>query len=232
MKLFAIGDLHLSGAKEKPMDLFGENWRNHPQRIQAYWNEAVSDDDLVLIPGDISWAMALNDALIDFDFIHALPGKKILLRGNHDYWWSSPTKIRASLPPSMEVLQNQAFRFGNLSIGGTRLWSCPGEKGADPEDEKIYTRELGRLKLSLDAMAPDTEKLIMLHYPPFGEKNSPSPATEMLEAYGVKTVLYGHLHGPSHKFAFEGERNGITYHLVSSDYLDFVPKFIMDVPGL
>ena len=232
MKVFAIGDLHLSFAKEKPMDLFGNNWADHPERIRSAWTKLVGDEDLVLIPGDISWAMRLEDALPDLSFIDSLPGQKLLLRGNHDYWWSSPTKIRSVLPSSVRILQNESFRAGTISISGTRLWTAPGSKGFGEDDEKIYARELGRLKLSLDAAGNDGRKLVMTHYPPFSDKSGPTPVTEMLEAYGVSVCVYGHLHGAAHRLAFEGEKNGVLYRLVSSDYLGFSPAEILDLPGI
>ena len=232
MKVFAIGDLHLSFAMEKPMDLFGNNWAGHPERIRSAWTKTVRDEDLVLIPGDISWAMHLEDALPDLLFIDALPGQKLLLRGNHDYWWSSPTKIRSVLPPSIRILQNESLRAGPVAISGTRLWTAPGSKGFGEEDEKIYAREIGRLKLSLDAAGNCETKLVMTHYPPFSDKSGPTPATEMLERYGVSVCVYGHLHGAAHRLAFEGEKNGVSYRLVSSDYLDFAPAEILDLPDV
>ena len=230
MNIFAIGDLHLSTAVDKPMDQFGDVWRNHPEKLLRNWKDCVSENDVVLIPGDISWAMHLADALPDFAFIDALPGRKILLRGNHDYWWTSLSKIRAALPKSITAIQNDAVKLEDkLWIGGTRGWACPSQNASDADDAKIYAREAGRLKLSLDAMDDTCPKLIMLHFPPFSEKNGPSEMTELIEQYRVENVLYAHLHGPAHRFAFEGERNGVTYRLVSGDYLGFMPKHIMEL---
>ncbi len=226
MRVFAIGDLHLAYGVEKPMDLFGEQWIDHPRQIREQWVKSVGDEDVVLIPGDISWAMHLADALPDFAFIDALPGKKIVLRGNHDYWWSSLAKVARALPPSITAVQNTAVKLDGLWVGGTRGWCLPDSAVPDAEDEKIYARELGRLKLSLDNMANDgADRLVMTHFPPFGERNGESAFTRLFEQYRVGTVVYGHLHGPAaHKGAFEGVRNGVNYLLVAADYLGFAPK--------
>ena len=151
MRVFAIADPHLSRAAPKPMTIFGEGWAGHPERFFAGWRETVAEDDLVLVPGDVSWAMTLGGALPDLLDIAALPGQKVLLRGNHDYWWPSLTKLRAALPEGMFALQNDALRLGSVVVAGTRGWVCPGSGDFDAEDEKIYTRELGRLQLSLAA---------------------------------------------------------------------------------
>lgn len=226
MRIFAIGDLHLSGAVEKPMDVFGPAWNDHAGRLSRAWRESVGADDLVLIPGDISWAMQLTDALPDLAFLETLPGKKLLLRGNHDYWWSSVSKVRASLPPSVSALQNGAATYGAFSIGGTRGWTCPGFSPLSAEDDKIYRRELGRMKLSLDAMEPGRRKLVMLHFPPFPDKMRASGFTELFEQYGVERVVYAHLHGAAHKNAYEGTLEGVTYTFVAGDYLGFQPRLL------
>lgn len=150
MKLFAIGDLHLSHSSNKPMSVFGPNWDNHAERIAAAWRERVSDEDAVLIPGDISWAMQLDEARPDIEYIAALPGKKVIMRGNHDYWWGSISKVRDMLPCCMYALQNDTVELGSVTIAGSRGWICPGSSGFDPEtDKKIYDREVIRLQLSL-----------------------------------------------------------------------------------
>lgn len=226
MRIYALGDLHLSGAAEKPMDLFGAAWENHPERIMERWNDIVSDGDLVLIPGDISWAMHLNEAIPDLEFIGALRGTKVLMRGNHDYWWSSLSKVRSALPSGVLAIQNDSLRMGSVAIGGSRGWTYPGGDAPDAEDAKIYERELGRLRLSLSSMPEGTDRIAMLHYPPFLERNGDSPVTALLEEFGVSDAVYGHLHGPAHKGVFEGEKNGVNYHLVAADYLDFTPKRI------
>ena len=200
MKLFAIGDLHLSHSSNKPMSIFGPNWDNHAERIAAAWRERVSDEDAVLIPGDISWAMQLDEARLDIEYIAALPGKKVIMRGNHDYWWGSISKVRDMLPCCMYALQNDTVELGSVTIAGSRGWICPGSSGFDPETD-----------------------------PPFNEKRAPSGFTEIFEKYGVERVIYGHLHGKACRNAFEGIRNGIEYTLCSADHLDFVPKLITEI---
>lgn len=227
MRVYAIADLHLSHTADKPMDVFGAAWQFHTERIERSWREVVSDDDLVLIPGDISWAMRLDEALPDLDFIARLPGKKALLRGNHDFWWSAVGRVRASLKEGVYVLQNDALTFGTVSVCGTRGWLCPDAAAFTAADERIYLRELDRLKLSLDALPAGTTRIAMLHYPPFSEKARASRFTELLEEAQVSTVLYGHLHGEANRYAFEGELRGVSYHCVAADKLDFCPKRIL-----
>ncbi len=227
MHLYAIADLHLSFTSDKPMDVFGEAWQEHAEKLERNWRETIGQDDLVLIPGDISWAMQLSAALPDLSFIGALPGKKILLKGNHDYWWSAIGRVRAALPEGMRALQNDSFREDGFSICGTRGWLCPGSSNFTAEDEKIYKRELDRLTLSIRSLPPEaTNKIAMLHYPPFSDKDRGSGFTELLEQAGIGTVVYGHLHGDANRNAFEGEKNGIVYHCVAADKLDFMPKRI------
>lgn len=227
MHIYAIGDLHLSFSQEKPMDVFGESWRGHTERIERAWRDTVGAEDLVIIPGDISWAMQLSAALPDLSFIGRLPGTKLLLRGNHDYWWSSVTQVRASLAPGMYALQNDAFPFGDACICGTRGWACPGSAAFDSQDQKIYERELQRLSLSLGKAEPGKTLVVMTHYPPFSEKNRSSGFTELLEQAGCTLAVYGHLHGAAHKSAFEGEQNGVAYRCVAADYLQFTPKLLL-----
>lgn len=224
MTIFAIGDLHLPGGDTKPMDVFGSHWENHFEKISADWRYKVSPDDLVLLPGDISWAMRLEDALPDLRSIGLLPGKKILLRGNHDYWWGSITRLRSSLPTGMYALQNDALVIGARVVCGTRGWLLPGETGLNAEDMRIYQREIMRLHMSLaqaKKIAPDSPITVMLHYPPFNERQEPSAFTDLLEQHGVEDVVYGHLHGPGLKSGFTGMVRGIRYYLTSCDALDF-----------
>lgn len=226
MRIYAIADLHLSLTSDKPMDVFGETWRDHAEKIERHWRETVSQDDLVLVPGDISWAMQLGAALPDLAFIGNLPGKKILLRGNHDYWWSAIGKVRAALPEGVRALQNDSFVEDGVGICGSRGWLCPGSSNFSADDEKIYLRELDRLSLSLRSLPETKTKIAMLHFPPFSDKDRGSGFTERLEEAGVQTVVYGHLHGEANRYAFEGEKNGIVYHCVAADKLDFTPKLI------
>lgn len=226
MQIYAIADLHLSLTSEKPMDVFGEAWRGHAEKLERNWRERVQEDDLVLIPGDISWAMQLSAALPDLSFIGNLPGKKILLKGNHDYWWSAIGRVRSQLPAGMRAIQNDSIVEGGVGLCGTRGWLCPGSNNFSAEDQKIYSRELDRLTLSLNSLPEVETKIAMLHFPPFADKEKGSGFTERLEAAGVQIAIYGHLHGEANRYAFEGERNGITYHCVAADKLDFAPKRI------
>lgn len=231
MNVFAISDLHLPGGDIKPMDVFGSHWANHFDKIQADWCARVKDEDVVLLPGDTSWAMRLEDAMADLEAINALPGRKVLLRGNHDYWWSSISRIRAVIPEGMYVLQNDAFAFGDMIVCGSRGWTCPGSAAFDEDDVRIYQRELMRLRLSLEkadalrqvAAAEGTAARIvaMLHYPPFADRSQPTEVTSLLEEFGVSDAVYGHLHGPGLASGFSGELDGVTYHLTSCDALDF-----------
>lgn len=229
MSLFAISDLHLSIAVDKPMDKFGDNWLNHTEKIKENWCAAVGEDDVVLVPGDISWGMSLNEAMPDLEFVEALPGKKVLMSGNHDYWWTSASKLN-SMFKTITFVKNTFFPYGDIAVCGSRGWVCPNDTAFTKHDEKIYNRELIRLKLSLDgAKREGFEKIIcMMHYPPANDKKESSGFTEIFEQYGIKKVIYGHLHG---KYSFptgiQGKRNGVEYTLVSADYLDFKPVKIL-----
>ncbi|SDK08459.1 metallophosphoesterase [Natronincola ferrireducens] len=223
MALYAIGDLHLSNDVDKPMDVFGEHWTMHAMKIKENWLRKVKSDDTVLIPGDISWGMNMEEATKDLQWIEALPGKKILLKGNHDYWWGSISRLNNSFN-NMEFLQNNFFTYEDYAICGTRGWICPNPYRFTKQDEKIYHREIHRLRLSLDAAKlKGYNKIIgMLHYPPTNDLQQTSLFTEAFEAYNVDTVIYGHLHGEeSYEGGLQGVHQGISYHLVSCDYLDF-----------
>ncbi len=233
MSLYAIGDLHLPGGEDKPMSVFGPRWENHMARISQAWRETVSPEDTVLIPGDISWAMKTEDALRDLQTIAELPGRKVLIRGNHDYWWNSISRLRAALPPGMTALQHDAADLGDCVVCGTRGWSIPtGETPLMPEDEKIYRRELIRLELALGAaerIAAGRPVIAMLHYPPLYETERETEFTRLLEAAGVRLCVYGHLHGAGIRAGFNGTLNGIAYRLTSCDSLGFRPlKLALD----
>lgn len=222
MDIFAIGDLHLPGGADKPMNVFGDRWEGHFERISQDWLSRVQSDDVVLIPGDISWAMQLQDALPDLRAIGELPGRKILLRGNHDYWWSGITRLRGVLPKDMYAIQNDALLLEGTAFCGTRGWTLPGS-GTTAEDEKIYCRELQRLEMSLErAMKLHAERLVvMCHYPPLGEGGAETPVSRLLVRYPVDDVVYGHLHGPSLRSAVNGFAYGMRFHCVSCDGLQF-----------
>lgn len=224
--LFAIADLHLPGGQKKPMDVFGIHWKDHFEQISRDWKERVAEEDVVLIPGDISWAMQLSEVLPDLYSIAALPGRIILLRGNHDYWWGSLCQLRAVLPENMHAIQNDAFDLGFCVICGTRGWEIPPEKGADPQDVKIYRREVGRLRLSLLAAKRISEGrpiVAMMHYPPlFPEmKEQGTEMTRILSEAGVSRCVYGHLHGPHTRKGLHEIIDGVRYDLVSCDSLGF-----------
>lgn len=231
MAIFAIGDLHLPGHEQKPMNVFGSHWDRHFETISEHWRRMITEEDLVLIPGDISWAMQLKDAMDDLRAIAALPGKKLLLRGNHDYWWSSLSKIREALPEGMQVIQNDALLFQGHAICGTRGWTFPTpQQPLNEQDEKVYRRELMRLRMSLDQAQrlPAVDIIVMLHYPPLYADGIGTAFTEILEEYGVRHVVYGHLHGAGIKIGFTGTRGGIEYHLTSCDALGFQPVRILE----
>lgn len=222
MVIYAIGDLHLPGGADKPMQVFGAHWEGHFERVCRDWREKVGENDVVLLPGDLSWAMQTEDALPDLRAIGALPGRKILLRGNHDYWWCGISRLRELLPPGMYAVQNDAMRLEDTAFCGTRGWTLPGG-GTTPEDEKIYRRELLRMEMSLDrAVKLGASRLVVLcHYPPLGEGAAETPLSALLEKYPVDDVVYGHLHGLSLRGAVNGIHGGIRYHCVSCDGLGF-----------
>ena len=231
MDIYAIGDLHLSGSVNKPMDIFGDKWKNHDSRIAKNWMKLVNEEDIVLIPGDISWAMTLEEAMVDLDFIHHLPGKKIFIKGNHDYWWHSVSRLN-SLYQGMYFLQNTSYPIGDYGICGSRGWTCPGLAEMDQQDIKIYNREAKRLELSLQhAKQLGCKKIIvMLHYPPTNENKDPSLFTELFKQYPVKQVVYGHLHGKgSFDHSLKGMHEGINYTLVSADAIAFCPHKIIRI---
>ena len=220
MAVYAIADLHLP-ARQKPMDIFGEHWKDHFQRIREDWLERVAPGDLVLLPGDLSWAMRFEEAQEDLRSIGELPGAKLLLRGNHDYWWGSIGRVRRALPEGMFALQNDSMLLKGRLYAGTRGWVLPGPE-AEADNLRIYNRERLRLEMSLqharrtDAEAPIT---VMMHYPPMTEEEP--GFSDLLEAYGVVDCVYGHLHGPAIYGAVRGLRRGVRYHQVSCDGLGF-----------
>ena len=225
MRLFAIGDLHLPGGQEKPMDVFGDHWEDHFERICQDWRSRVGEDDVVLIPGDTSWAMQLADALADLRAVDELPGRKLLIKGNHDYWWGGIGQVRRALPGSIQAIQHDAVDLGDMVVTGTRGWSYPTEENPLPaEDERIFNREMIRLELALQSavkLAGGRPIVVMMHYPPLYQLDRDTPFTGVLERYPVNTVVYGHLHGAGIRAAFNGEHHGIRYLLTSCDSLKF-----------
>ena len=258
MAIFAIADLHLSlSAPDKDMAIFGAVWEGYQQKIHQQWMQTVGPDDLVLVAGDICWAMKFDQALTDLAWIHDLPGTKILLRGNHDYWWSSMSKMRGLLPPSLHLLQNNSFTWGNLhenavGICGARLWdtdafsflehvvvSGPKQPPSAPSEEqrleqaKIFQREVQRLDLSLNALPSGTSsKIAMTHYPPVGPHLQPTAVSQLLDQAGVSTCVFGHLHSMQPESIGFGRVGHTLYRFVAADAIDFKPQLIVpDVHG-
>lgn len=252
MAVWAIADLHLSfGIPDKSMDVFGPQWQDHAAQVKEHWLKSIKAEDLVLIPGDISWAMTPEQAKADLDWIHELPGSKILLRGNHDYWWTSLNKVQKMLPSSLHLVQNNAFFWKNIAVAGTRLWDTSEysfgqfveyrenaranpeiKETSDSEQEKIFQRELLRLETSLkmlDAKAlPGQRRIAMTHYPPIGADLLPSRAAALLEKYKIEICVFGHLHNLKPNSTPFGIRNGVRYILTASDAIDFNPVKLLD----
>lgn len=239
MAVYALGDTHLSFAVNKPMDIFGSHWTGHPGPLFQNWEATVGPEDIVLVPGDISWGMTLAEALPDLLELDRLPGRKFMIQGNHDYWWESVKKLRTLPLQSIEFIQNDAVLLPpgtlpdvaeSVAVCGTRGWITPGDRawGEDvAHNTKIYNRETGRLRMSLESgrKAGAAAFLVMLHYPPVADDHRPTAFTEVLDSCGgVLTCVYGHLHGPSaQNRAFRGEHGGIDYRLVACDGVDFTP---------
>lgn len=226
-RLFALADLHLSLCGLKPMDVFGEIWRDHPARMAEAWDRRVAADDTVLLAGDLSWGRTPEEAAPDLEWIGRRPGRKLLLRGNHDGWWTSLARVRSVLPPCCEPLQNNAVEVEGWVVVGARGWIAPDDPTATASDARVFQRELERLALSVrhadQTFGRERPRLALLHYPPWLEGRGPTEVVELLEAAGVRAVVYGHLHGPDHALAVRGERRGIVYHFVAADAVGFAP---------
>lgn len=225
MSIFAISDLHFAFDKEKPMDIFGENWTNHEEKIREDWQSKVKESDLVLLPGDLSWAINLEENYKEFKYLEELPGKKILLKGNHDYWWTTVTNIKKYLDEcnfkTIELLHNNSFLYEDYIIAGTRGWV---NSNLD-EDVKILKRELIRLELSIEngikQFGNNKEIIVIMHYPPFIDKKIGINFIELMSKYNVKTCIYGHVHGNFGNVITKIENSNIEFKLVSADYLNF-----------
>lgn len=224
MALYAIGDLHLSLSAEKPMDVFGGAWSGYMDKLHEGLS-VISPNDTTVLLGDLSWALDLDQATADFGWINNIPGKKIILKGNHDYWWSTVAKFERFCAVNgfsdMHILNNNHFVYDGWAICGTRGWFFEEERCGE-HDEKVFRRELIRLEASLRA-AGDLPKIVFLHYPPRYKGYTCEPILELLTKYGVQRCFYGHLHGASHQLAMQGLWDGISYNLVSADYLNFQP---------
>ena len=237
MSIYTIGDLHLSFHEDKPMSIFGENWKEHEEKIKKDWIEKVKEKDLVVVPGDFSWSTYLKDTYEDFCYLNSLPGKKLLLKGNHDYWWTTVTSMKKFLAENefknIDFIYNTAYEYENAIIAGTRGWS----KTEDGEDKKLLKREALRLELSIQKAielrnkTENTEEnikkeiIVFMHYPPITNSNLKNNETnefiQIMKKYDIKRCYYGHLHSVSIKEAIEGEHFGINFKLVSADGLDF-----------
>lgn len=225
MAIYVIGDLHLSFSTNKPMDIFGRNWQNYEEKIKKDWLLKVKPEDTVILPGDFSWAMYLDETEKDFEFINNLPGKKILLKGNHDYWWTTVTSMRKYIKEenfeNIDFLYNNSYEIENKIIAGTKGWNISDEQ----EDIRLTKREVARLELSIksgiEKYGNDKEIIVFMHYPPLTKTNIDTDYTRLMKKYGIKRCYYGHLHANSIKDAVEGNVDGIEYKLVSSDGLDF-----------
>lgn len=224
MALYAIGDLHLCLGAPKPMDVFGGAWVGYMDKLKEGLSVITPEDTTVLL-GDLSWALDLTTAAADFAWINAIPGKKIILKGNHDYWWSTAAKFGKFCTEhgfeNMHLLNNNCYEYGDIAICGTRGWFFEEERSGG-HDEKVFKRELLRLEASLKA-AGERQKVVFLHYPPRYKGYTCPEILGLLEQYGVRRCFYGHLHGGSHKLAMEGLWDGVEFRLVASDYLNFCP---------
>ncbi len=225
MNVYAVSDLHMSSTTNKPMDIFGSGWEGHIDKIFDSWNSLVTDEDIVLIAGDISWAMKMNEALFDLNRLKGLKGKKVFCRGNHDYWWNGFTRLRAQAPDeSFVFLQNDCVKIQNVVIAGSRGWTCPGSADYTAQDFKLYQREGERFRLAfqeVDKVRKEGDSLIVImHYPPFNLNKAPNLFTACFEENKADKVVFGHIHGAVY-FPLVTEINGISYYLTSCDKLNF-----------
>ena len=238
MKLFMISDLHLSFAFEKPMDIFGDRWKNHTERIKTSWTATVSDEDAVIIGGDVSWAISFNDVLPDLRWIDALPGKiKIILRGNHDYWWATLQKMKGLVAEnqlnSIFFLRNDALEVAGFDLCGTRGWVLPSDDTFKTEDQRIFDREVIRMNLSLNELALLRQRrgtvcptIAVMHYPPISEKGQTSALSSLLAPSDIKLCLFGHIHHEVPFYSASPIIEGVRYVLTSADHLEFQPLLI------
>lgn len=225
MKVFAVSDLHLSGLSPKPMDVFGGEWEGHFDKIKADWLEKVSAEDIVLIGGDTSWGMKPAEGMYDVNALAPLPGKKVLIRGNHDFWWNGISRVRAAAPDSsFTFLQNDCVKIGNVVIAGSRGWSCPGSADFTEHDMALYLREAERFRLAFGRVRELREEgdilIALIHYPPMSVKREDTLFTQLFEENGVDKAVFGHLHGATY-FPLRSEKNGIEYILTSCDKVRF-----------
>lgn len=241
MTIWALSDLHLCfGVPEKSMEIFGPEWKNYPEKIKTNWLKNIKEEDLVLLPGDISWGIDLEEAKADFLWLDALPGTKVVVKGNHDYWWTSISKLNSFLPSSFRFIHNNVFNWNDVSISGARLWDNPefnfneyvryvknpkaSTKNIPYDNEKIFSRELQRLKSSIDQLDKKAHlKIVMCHYPPISATLEDSITSKLLEDNHIDICVFGHLHHIDKSMKMFGEKNSVKYYLTSADYLDFNP---------
>ena len=228
MALYAIGDTHLSLSSGKPMDVFGGGWTGYVDKLKEGFSQ-IRPEDTVVLCGDLSWAMGLEEAREDFAFLNALPGKKLLMKGNHDYWWNTAAKMERFFQENgfttFHLLHNNCHFYGDIALCGTRGWFY--EEDREGHGTKIFNRELIRLEASLKA-GGEKEKFCFLHYPPLYQGYRCQEIIDLMERYGVTRCYYGHLHGGSHRLAASGKHGGIEYHLVSAEYLGFRPEMLVE----
>ena len=231
MALYTIADLHLPLGKDKPMDIFGSAWNNYIERLKYNWQRKISKEDTVVMPGDFSWATYLQEAYKDFEFLNSLNGKKIILKGNHDYWWTTKSRMNRFVAENgfsdIEFMHNNCIEYNGIALCGTRGWKNPSCERFSEEDKKIFDREVIRMELSLKE-AKDFEKIyVFMHFPPISPTREKNDLTELLQEYNVKKCFYGHLHSLSHRFAVNGIIDNIEYRLISADYLQFDPYKVL-----
>lgn len=227
MAIYGIADLHLDPIGDKPMDIFGKKWINHDEKIFKNWNKKIKEEDIVLMPGDISWALKLKDAYSDLKKIDELPGTKIIGKGNHDYWWETKSKLDGLNLQTIHFLFNDSYNWKDFNIAGTRGWISKDSEEFKSHDEKVFKRELNRLKTSLDSIKNKKRIIVMIHYPPFNSDGSPNEFVDLMREYNVELCVYGHLHAEGHKFVREGKFKGIFFKCISSDYIEFDPQIIL-----
>ena len=223
MAIYAISDLHLSHATPKPMDIFGRHWEDHAERVAVNWDALVSPSDTVIVAGDHSWALRFEQARPDIEFIAARPGRKILVRGNHDYWWKreATNRMRSQMPEGIELMHGNVIVVEGVGITGTRGWRVELEEDPDAGDERVLQRELMYLERGLNEIPPDvSKKIVALHYPPFNADLEPNAFADLVQKFNVDLVVYGHVHTG---YYLEGNVNGVEYRLVSVDHVEFTP---------
>ena len=229
MALYAIGDLHLSLGAEKPMDVFGGRWQDYMEKLDRGLS-VLQDDDVIVLCGDTSWGMTLDQALPDLAYIDRFPGMKILVKGNHDYWWTTAAKMNSFFErhglTSLRILHNNCWFYGGIGLCGSRGWFYEEGVHGGEHDRKIMNREVQRLETSLRAAEDAERKLVFLHYPPRFHRFVCHDIIRLMAAYGVTDCYYGHIHGAGHALAFTGQENGVRYHMISSDHIGFAPALI------